>query len=223
MSTAPFIPDTAPFTTAQRAWLNGFLAGMFTAGPATAPAVKTVNIYFGSESGNSEALAKQIAKAAKKQGFESKAVGLDKIKVADLTRESFALIVTSTFGDGEPPSNAIAFHEELNAADAPSLANLHYAVLALGDTNYEQFCKFGIDLDVRLAALGAKRLYERADCDVAYEEVAAAWQTGVFSVIDATSLTPSAPAAPFPIPSALMARRLSTRCGLPRRPCTGLG
>ena len=196
MSTAPFIPDTAPFTTAQRAWLNGFLAGMFTGGPAApaaaAPSVKTVNIYFGSESGNSEALAKQIAKAAKKQGFESKAIGLDKIKLADLAKEQFALIVTSTFGDGEPPANAVAFHEELIADTAPRLENLHYSVLALGDTNYEQFCKFGIDVDARLAALGAKRLYERADCNVAYEEAAAAWQTGVFSVIDATSPAASA-------------------------------
>jgi len=200
MSTAPFIPDTAPFTTAQRAWLNGFLAGMFTGGPAApvaaAPSVKTVNIYFGSESGNSEALAKQIAKAAKKQGFESKAIGLDKIKLADLAKEQFALIVTSTFGDGEPPANAVAFHEELIADTAPRLENLHYSVLALGDTNYEQFCKFGIDVDARLAALGAKRLYERADCNVAYEEAAAAWQTGVFSVIDATNPAPAAPAAP---------------------------
>ena len=197
---APFIPDTAPFTPAQRAWLNGFLAGMYpggTAAQAAAPAstAKTVNIYFGSESGNCEALSKQIAKAAKKQGFESKAIGLDKIKLASLAKESFALIVTSTFGDGEPPSNAITFHEELNAENAPSLANLHYSVLSLGDTNYEQFCKFGIDVDARLAALGAKRLYERADCDVAYEEAAAAWQTGVFNVIDAMS-APQASSAP---------------------------
>jgi sulfite reductase (NADPH) flavoprotein alpha-component len=195
--TAPYIPDTAPFTAAQRAWLNGFLAGLFTGGAtapaAAAPAVKTVNVYFGSESGNCEALSKQIAKAAKKAGFDSQAVSLDKIKLADLAREQFALIVTSTFGDGEPPANAVSFHEELTADTAPRLENLHYSVLALGDTNYEQFCKFGIDVDARLAALGAKRLYERADCDVAYEEAAAAWQTGVFNVIDAMSAPTSAP------------------------------
>lgn len=198
MNTVPYIPDTAPFTPAQRAWLNGFLAGLYSGGSpasaAPAPAVKMVNVYFGSESGNSEALSKQIAKAAKKQGFESKAIGLDKVKPADLAKEAFALIVTSTFGDGEPPANATAFYEELTAEDAPSLANLHFSVLALGDTNYEQFCKFGIEVDARLAALGAKRLYERVDCDVAYEEPAAAWQTGVFNVISAMEAAPAAPA-----------------------------
>jgi sulfite reductase (NADPH) flavoprotein alpha-component len=205
MNTVPFIPENAPFTPSQRAWLNGFLAGMYSSAPtgsASAAPVSTqkvVNVYFGSESGNSEALAKVIAKAAKKKGFESKAVGLDKIRLADLANESFALIVTSTFGDGEPPANALAFHEELSAEGAPALANLHYSVLALGDTNYEQFCKFGIEVDARLAALGAKRLYERVDCDVAYEEAAAAWQMGVFSVIDATNVSP---AAELPAPAA---------------------
>ncbi len=200
MNTAPYIPDAAPFSPAQRSWLNGFLAGLYAEAPApsgtTGPATKVVNIYFGTESGNSEVLSKQMAKAARTQGFESKAIGLDKVRLADLVNETFALIVTSTFGDGEPPANAVAFQEELFAESAPRLEHLHFSVLALGDTNYEQFCKFGIDVDARLETLGAKRLYERVDCDVAYEQAAADWQAGVFSVIDAMDGTPSAPAGP---------------------------
>jgi sulfite reductase (NADPH) flavoprotein alpha-component len=237
-NTLPFIPDTAPFTPSQRAWLNGFLAGLYSGTSAqAAPAVarKTVNIYFGSESGNAEALSKLIAKAAVKRGFESKAIGLDKVKPADLAKEQFALVVTSTFGDGEPPSNAIDFHEALLAAGDGALANLQYSVLALGDTNYEQFCKFGADLDARLEALGAKRLYPRVDCDVAYEEAAAGWQDGVFAVLEAvesSSTTPSpapdkmasgaaAPAAPQgsayskknPFPASLVENRKLTAEG----------
>jgi sulfite reductase (NADPH) flavoprotein alpha-component len=190
MSNVPFIPETAPFSVAQRAWLNGFLAGMYSGGTTpdeAAPAVakKTVNVYFGSESGNAEALSKQIAKAAQKRGFASKAIGLDKVKLNDLAAAPVALIVTSTFGDGEPPSNAADFKEALFADGVPSLSNLRYSVLALGDMNYEKFCQFGMDVDARLAELGASRLYERVDCDVAYEAAASAWQEGVFSVIDA--------------------------------------
>lgn len=193
----PFIPDTAPFTDAQRAWLNGFFAGMYSGSVAAvaepASAKKTVNIYFGSESGNCKALAKQIAKAAAKRGFVSKAISLDRITLADLAREQFALFVTSTFGDGEPPSNAAGFHDAILAADSGTLANLHYSVLALGDTNYEQFCKFGAIVDARLAELGASRLYQRVDCDVDYESPAACWQDGVFGVLEAMESSSTTP------------------------------
>ena len=203
--TVPFIPDNAPFTPVQRAWLNGFLAGMFSgtrpagitsaAAPATAAAKVSVSVLFGSESGNCEALAKQIAKAAQKRGFDSKSVGLDKISSRDFSKERYLLFVTSTFGDGEPPENVKAFHAELHEGSHPRLENLHYSVLALGDKNYEQFCKCGIEIDARLEALGAKRLYERVDCDVDYEGLAEQWQQGVFSVLEALAKDDSPPAA----------------------------
>jgi len=189
----PFIPDNAPFTPSQRAWLNGFLAGIFSSTPFTeteagdAPnqAAKqvTVTVLFGSESGNCEALAKRVAKTAQQKGFGAKVAGLDKLSPPDLAREKYVLIITSTFGDGDPPENARAFHAALQAPTQPQLDHLAYSVLALGDRNYEQFCKCGIDFDVRLAALGAKRIYERVDCDVDYEAAAQRWESGVFSVI----------------------------------------
>ncbi|MDP9291269.1 MAG: sulfite reductase subunit alpha [Verrucomicrobiota bacterium] len=189
----PFIPDNAPFTPAQRAWLNGFLAGMFSGAPAAATATPVkikVSVLFGSESGNCEALAKRVAKAAVKRGFESKAIGLDKISAKDLAKETYALILTSTFGEGDPPENAKAFHAELHDASQPRLENLSYSVLALGDKNYEQFCKCGIDFDTRLEALGAKRIYERVDCEVDYEQPFERWQEGVFGVLDASANSP---------------------------------
>src|ERR1700761_7484229 len=99
--TIPFIPENAPFSTAQRAWLNGMLAGIYSGAangvaPAAPAAPKTsVAILFGSESGNSEALSKRLAKAAQKRGFEARALGLDKIAPAELGKQKYALIVTS--------------------------------------------------------------------------------------------------------------------------------
>ena len=210
MNPAPYLPENAPFTPAQQAWLNGFLAGLYATPPASAtatPPAKSVGIYYGSESGNSEALAKQIAKAARAQGWQSQVTGLDQIRLADLAKESCALLVASTFGDGEPPSNAAAFREELFASEAPDLANLHYSVLALGDTNYEHFCQFGIELDTRLEALGARRLCARVDCDVDYEGAADAWRNAVFEAIAALDTAPAAPpTAVSPPPSREISR-----------------
>ena len=190
----PFIPETAPFTPAQRAWLNGFLAGMFSAAAGSAattsspPAVKTtVNVLFGSESGNAEALARRVAKAAQQRGFESKAISLEKVTVKDLARERCVLIITSTFGDGEPPENAKRFHAQLHGPAAGRLDHLSYAVLALGDKNYPQFCQCGIEIDRRLEALGATRIYQRVDCDADYQAEFQRWETGVFGVLDATA------------------------------------
>jgi sulfite reductase (NADPH) flavoprotein alpha-component len=203
----PYIPENAPFTPAQRAWLNGFLAGVFSAraagpmpaAPALPPAKVKVAVLYGSETGNAEALAKRVAKAASQRGFDAKPLGLDKIAAKDLAAEQFVLILTSTFGEGDPPENAKAFHAALHDGACPRLENLRYAVLALGDKNYEQFCKCGADFDTRLAALGAKRLYERAECDVDYEETFERWMTGVFGVLETQAKSAAPAAAPAPV------------------------
>jgi sulfite reductase alpha subunit-like flavoprotein len=115
----PYIPDNAPFTPSQRAWLNGLLAGMFcrTTAPAAveqhAAAKPKLSVFVGSQSGNAESLAKRFIKEAKKQDYEATVVGLDKVTLATLAEEKFALVITSTWGEGDPPDNAAAFWEQL--------------------------------------------------------------------------------------------------------------
>jgi len=205
----PYIPENAPFSPAQRAWLNGFLAGFFlqqTATSQTRPKIRA-NVYFGTETGNSEAVAKQTAKFLQSRGLESQAINLSKIPSSALASEDYALIVTSTFGEGDPPDSAKVFYTELHAPDHPRLSQLQYSVLALGDRNYERFCQCGKDIDARLEALGGHRLYQRADCDVDYEATADAWRSGVATVLEAASpvqkskvVAPSPP-APESVPA----------------------
>ncbi len=124
----PLIPENAPFSTAQRAWLNGFLAGLFSqAGIDDRPGTprKKVTIYFGSETGNAEAFAKRAAKSAVQRGFESAAICMDKANLSLLASEEFALFVTSTYGDGEPPTNAKILHAEL-MQPPPGFSLSHY-------------------------------------------------------------------------------------------------
>ena len=181
-SFVPCLPDNAPFTPEQRAYLNGFLAGLFSRMPAgmvppVAPAEKLtpVTILFGSQTGNSENLAKRIAKEAGKRGFAATIHDFNKYPTAQLGSEERLLVVASTFGDGEPPDNAKAFWEFVNGSAAPKLAHTRFSICAIGDSNYPKFCGFGKDLDLRFEALGAQRAHPRADCDVEFEEPFSKW------------------------------------------------
>jgi sulfite reductase (NADPH) flavoprotein alpha-component len=201
----PFIPEKAPFNQEQRLWLNGYLAGLFSdahstghmpSAPAAAVApVKTLTILFGSQTGTAEGLAKKIAKHAGNSGFGPKVVDMAKHETVDLAKEERVLIVTSTYGDGDPPDNAQAFWEFLKSDSAPALGDLQYAVLALGDTNYPAFCQFGKNCDEQLEKLGAKRFHPRIDCDVDYEGPATAWMEAAFAALSSNSEAALSPAA----------------------------
>src|SRR5580765_7914648 len=117
MKFIPMIPDSAPFSGEQRAWLNGFLAGMLSRGTAGGPppaagAAKekaTLLIAFGSQSGNAEGLAKRLAKEAGGKGFAARVAGLEALPPAELSKEKNLLVITSTWGEGDMPDNAVEF------------------------------------------------------------------------------------------------------------------
>jgi len=183
------VPEDAPFDPAQRQWLNGLLTGLSAiaasaaAGAADAAApLAPLNVLFGSQSGNCEALSKDLRKHAGAQGFEASVAPLDDITPADLAAMDHVTIVVSTFGDGEPPDNAAKFYAALMADDCPPLPpSVQYAVCGLGDTSYADFNKCATDIDKRLAHLGATRVAEAVKCDVDFDDDYAAWKDTVFA------------------------------------------
>lgn len=142
-------------------------------GPSAA--VKEINIAFGTQTGNSESLALEAASKAKEMGLSPKVTALDDLSVEALASIQALLVVVSTYGEGEMPDNAALFWDAISATTTPRMEHLHFGVLALGDTGYDEFCQAGKLIDIRLEQLGARRLMPRVDCDVDYEDPAAEW------------------------------------------------
>jgi len=192
----PLIPDSAPFNPGQRLWLNGFLAGYLAANAAAGASTAETGspsmaakvpllILFGSQTGTAEKLARVIAAEARKLGCDPRVVDAATHATIDWSQAVNLFVVTSTYGDGDMPDNAQAFWDWLQTDAAAVLSRLNFSVLALGDTNYEQFCAAGRKIDARLEQLGARRVQARVDCDVDYEAAAKSWMDSALSVLTA--------------------------------------
>lgn len=193
------IPKTAPFSEEdvallnqvvgpaspiQRAWLAGFLAGVESVQGGQAEAVQPaapakpaepITIVFASESGNSEKLASDFAKSARKNGLKPTVIDMADLEPANLTAAKKLIFIAATWGEGEPPARAVRTYGTLMADDAPRLDGVEFGVLALGDTAYAEFCAIGKAIDARLEALGGKRVIDRVDCDLDFASPAEKW------------------------------------------------
>ncbi|MDN4493732.1 assimilatory sulfite reductase (NADPH) flavoprotein subunit [Ureibacillus aquaedulcis] len=187
----------ATLTQNQKVWLTGYLSATASIGaqvatpslvsehPSTEVAVlpttfeaataKHITILYATQTGNAGRLAKQYGEQLQSNGFEVNVISMNDFKTNALKKLDHLLVIASTHGEGEPPDNAISFHSFLHGKRAPKLDHVKFAVLSLGDSSYEFFCKTGADFDERLEELGAKRLVDRVDCDLDYDEPAAKW------------------------------------------------
>ncbi|WP_427921509.1 diflavin oxidoreductase [Streptomyces sp. cg40] len=223
--TGSLIPADAPFSAQQEAWLAGFIAGIAAAGRredvSGAAPTATLNVLYGTQTGNAEFLAEELAAGARTRGLAGSASALDTVTPAQLAAMTHVLVITSTYGEGELPDNAGLFWEALQSDTAPRLEGVRYAVLGLGDTGYDDFCQAAKLIDTRLEQLGATRLHERVDCDVDFEEPAAEWTAAVLERVAAETgatgggsaeAVASRPRSPWnkrtPYPSRLAVNRL---------------
>lgn len=141
-------------------------------------------VLFATMTGNAEDAAEIIAKRLKKQGHEVAVANIERHSPASLPgRGEPVLFIVSTWGDGEPPDEAIEFWEQLQALQPGSLEGLLYAVYALGDSSYDEFCGFGRKLDDELERKGAIRIAARAECDCDHEEFIEEWSNDVHAAL----------------------------------------
>ena len=170
----------------QALWLSGFLAAR--AQPQAAPQqpgtdAARICIAFGSETGNSESLARRLGEQLAQQQIAHEVVSLAEVKPRSLARVNYLLVICSTHGDGDPPEPATAFYEALMTGPSPKFTDTRFAVLALGDSSYEHFCTAGKRIDERLEQLGGHRLAECCECDVDFEKPAQEWITRVLALL----------------------------------------
>jgi sulfite reductase (NADPH) flavoprotein alpha-component len=198
----PLLPKNAPFTPEeieilnkvvarttpqQRSWLAGFFSGFEAAqGAGAVPAAaakpkEPLSIFYGSESGNCETLANKAKKAAQKHGLDAKVYDMADADMALLAKSKNIVVYVATWGEGDPPARAVDFYAALMSDAAPRLDGARFAVLALGDTAYVQFCAIGKAIDARLEELGAKRAADRQDLDLDFAKQAAAWTEGTLA------------------------------------------
>ena len=191
----------ATYDDRQLLWLSGYLYGLAQSktgssapsnvvyrSPVETPSVATngnvavaakptkVTILYGSQSGNSKKAANQAAEVLKGAGSEVVVADMSEYKPAQLKNEKLLLFVVATYGEGEPPAAAEELHKFIFSSRAPKLsADTQFAVLALGDKSYLQYCQTGKDFDQQLEKLGAKRIADRVDCDVDWHDDAEKW------------------------------------------------
>ena len=134
-----------------------------------------ISILYGSETGNAQGLAEQAGDYLKSNSrYEVSVKDLGDVSVGDLKSLDNILLITSTWGDGEAPSNAGKILEDLQNS-SEDLSSTSFAVFAIGSSSFPQFCQAGIDFDALLEKLGSKRLADLEMADDDYSEQFATW------------------------------------------------
>lgn len=198
----PVLPPSAPFSLDKRLWLDGLLAGLYSraaVGQSQLPvAGPKLHLVFGSQTGNAETLVQTCAAKLQASGWSVELACMDDFNSAHWSQVNYWVAITSTFGDGDAPDNAQNFWQFMQSVAAPQLPDVKFAVLALGDSNYDQFCGYGKKLDARLLELGAEHLLARVDCDSDFQEPFEQWLENLASVLEAIKPASASAAASTP-------------------------
>jgi sulfite reductase (NADPH) flavoprotein alpha-component len=129
-----------------------------------------IPILFGTETGNSEYCADILSEALEKEGIEAEAIDMFDYEPEDIASENIVIIITSTFGNGDPPDNAVEMLRYLQEEDL-DLGHMKVAICGLGDKSFSFFAQCGKDFETALRKCKATLMFDRVDCDGDFELV----------------------------------------------------
>ncbi|KAF7367847.1 Fatty acid hydroxylase [Mycena sanguinolenta] len=132
--------------------------------PVTTSALKPLYVFYGSNTGTSEAFAQRIANEAPSYGFRS-AIGTLDSALAKVPTDGPVIIITASF-EGQPADNAAQFVDWLRQLEGSQLTNVRFAVFGCGNSDWTAtFQAIPKLCDELFEKNGAKRLLERGSGD----------------------------------------------------------
>lgn len=146
---------------------------------------RKITILSASQTGTAKRVAQQLLTALMVAKLPANLISARDYQITDISTEDIVLLVSSTHNEGDPPDEAIALFQLLHGDTPPNLSKLSYAVLALGDSSYPDFCHAGKLFDEKFTELGANRLLERIDCDLDFETPAIDWIAQIVQILTA--------------------------------------
>lgn len=132
-------------------------------------------VVFGSRTGNSKAAAELANDYAAYLGITTRLLEMKNINAHIFSNIKNVLLAVSTHGEGDPPAVAESFYNYIHSGKIPSMKNVRFSILALGDSSYRDYCKTGKDFRKKFLEMGGEEIYPLTECDIDYEKNASRW------------------------------------------------
>ncbi|AKC59742.1 assimilatory sulfite reductase (NADPH) flavoprotein subunit [Blochmannia endosymbiont of Polyrhachis (Hedomyrma) turneri] len=181
----------------QKIWMSGYLCGMSVSCTQSVMNIvdcnqqifgdssfsRGITILSASQTGNARKLAGELYQSLLNEGFNVNLFNVGDYNIKKIAQEKLFFLITSTYGEGEPPEEAVMLYKYLFSKNAPNMKDVYFSVFGIGDSSYLYFSKAAKDFDKRLEELGACRIYERIDADVDYYQKACDWRCKIIDIL----------------------------------------